>query len=60
MFSMQVRGQSVENLKVHDPANCSYRPREWGKIKECPLPVFEGTNPVVRIYSKSVFFVYSE
>ena len=42
----QVRGQTADSLREHDPDVCMDIPETWPSA-ECPYPVFEGTRPVV-------------
>ncbi|KAK3509883.1 hypothetical protein QTP70_018506 [Hemibagrus guttatus] len=40
-----VRGQTVDDLKRHDPKNCSDRFERWGLDSDCPTPHFAGNPP---------------
>ncbi|XP_060688661.1 cytochrome b-245 heavy chain-like [Hemiscyllium ocellatum] len=41
-----VRRQTAASMEVHDFTFCRNRTAEWGKIPECPIPVFEGGEPM--------------
>ncbi|XP_078486221.1 LOW QUALITY PROTEIN: putative NADPH oxidase 2 [Ciona intestinalis] len=44
--SMQVRGQTLQSLTVHDPIRCStIDPATWPQ-NNCPTPVFAGSAPM--------------
>ncbi|XP_017314300.1 cytochrome b-245 heavy chain [Ictalurus punctatus] len=40
-----VRGQTFDNLKKHNPINCSSRFESWGTVPDCPTPDFAGNPP---------------
>lgn len=44
-ISMQVRGQTDDSLKEHDPNTCHKEPLRWGEEGGCPVPQFAGSAP---------------
>ncbi|KAF4093260.1 hypothetical protein AMELA_G00000210 [Ameiurus melas] len=40
-----VRGQTFDNLKKHNPINCSSQFERWGLVPDCPTPDFAGNPP---------------
>ena len=47
IYRSQVRGQTLESLKEHDPVYCEPRFKDWGKDPRCPQPQFAGSAPGV-------------
>ncbi|XP_078066514.1 NADPH oxidase 2-like [Mustelus asterias] len=41
-----VRHQTTDSMKVHEYNFCHNRTEDWGKIPECPIPSFEGGDPM--------------
>ncbi|XP_048461426.1 cytochrome b-245 heavy chain-like isoform X2 [Rhincodon typus] len=41
-----VRRQTAASMEVHKFSYCHNRTAEWGTIPECPIPVFEGGEPM--------------
>lgn len=41
-----VRGQTNESRKVHNPELCKNNYTQWGQDPNCPIPQFDGNEPV--------------
>ncbi|XP_007889497.1 NADPH oxidase 1 [Callorhinchus milii] len=41
-----VRHQTDESMERHKYTHCQNLTEEWGEINECPIPVFEGGDPM--------------
>ncbi|XP_072126674.1 NADPH oxidase 1 [Mobula birostris] len=41
-----VRRQTAESMEEHNFEYCKNLTAEWGKIPECPIPLFEGGDPM--------------
>lgn len=53
-----VRGQTDDSLKKHKPEICEKNITEWGKIKECPIPIFSGNPPMTWKWIVGPMFLY--
>ncbi|XP_034341100.1 NADPH oxidase 2 [Arvicanthis niloticus] len=53
-----VRGQTSESLEEHNLDYCADKIKEWGKIKECPVPKFAGNPPMTWKWIVGPMFLY--
>lgn len=53
-----VRGQTSDSLKEHNLDVCADKIKEWGKIKECPVPKFAGNPPMTWKWIVGPMFLY--
>ncbi|XP_004645954.1 cytochrome b-245 heavy chain [Octodon degus] len=53
-----VRGQTTESLENHKIHKCAQNITEWGKVKDCPIPVFSGNPPMTWKWIVGPMFLY--
>ncbi|XP_052027176.1 cytochrome b-245 heavy chain [Apodemus sylvaticus] len=53
-----VRGQTSDSLKEHNLDFCADKIKDWGKIKECPVPKFAGNPPMTWKWIVGPMFLY--
>lgn len=58
-FERIVRGQTLDNLEVHNPENCSQRIEDWGREgSDCATPKFAGNPPMTWKWVVLPMFLY--
>uniref|UniRef100_A0A8C8SYJ6 NADPH oxidase 3 n=1 Tax=Pelusios castaneus TaxID=367368 RepID=A0A8C8SYJ6_9SAUR len=53
-----IRGQTPQSLLLHNVTYCKDHYSEWEKSAQCPLPLFSGNEPVVRMKLLSSLYLH--